>query len=316
MTLRTLLLSGSVAGALPLVNSPSNFAQTAGGRSGPPAATPPQPATPAQNPATPPQNPATPAANPASPPQNPATPPQNPATPSPTPIAPGQPAMPNSQPQPARPHLGLPAKTPARAGRQHRRPQSAQSTVPTALYGVGWNQSGKPKLPKRRQLDREHECTQGTALIQAVTGNPLVRQTAAALTQRLRQQNRITPDQQVVGVNNGQVYIATNAQVANATAGVRNTQLQPLQPATMVAGLATANNNVQTMNVQGVTTATNSLLNQNQLAAVYQSLNNNIQARQAADALTNRLLADGRIRGVQRVIGFQDGRAIVTPPDQ
>ena len=280
-----------------------------------PATRPQNPATPAQNPATPIQNPATPPQNPATPAQNPAIPPRNPATPSPSPIAPAQSVPPNQQIQPGvtTPNTITPNGTPivsTTAG-----VQLSPQTRPfyTGLAGLNL---ANPNVQGVANLIGTMNAAQATTLIQTVNANPQVRQTASILTQQLRQLHRITQDQQVVGVHNGRVYVATNAQVANATAGVRNGQVTALQPSTMIGGLVTANGTAQTMNIAGVTTATSNLLNPNQLAAVYQSLNTNVQARQAADRLTLRLLADGRIRGNQQVIGFQNGRAIVTAPDQ
>ena len=69
--------------------------------------------------------------------------------------------------------------------------------------------------------------------------------------------------------------------------------------------------NPQSLNVQTVANA-NTVLNQAQLTGLMQSLNSNPQARQAAQALTQRLRADGRIRPDQEVIGFQNGQVFVT----
>jgi predicted P-loop ATPase/GTPase len=68
--------------------------------------------------------------------------------------------------------------------------------------------------------------------------------------------------------------------------------------------------NVQNVNVQNVANVTDSL-NNAQVSALIQALNNNPQARAAADALTQRLRREGKIDTTLRVVGFQNGQVIV-----
>jgi hypothetical protein len=143
------------------------------------------------------------------------------------------------------------------------------------------------------------------ALIQAVGSNPQIQRNAAMLTQQLRQRRMIGANQQVVGLANGNALVASNAQIAGAV-------FTP-QMTSMVTGLANAN--AQTLNVRGVTNA-DLLLNRNQVSALFETINNNPQARQIADRLTMNMLAEGRIRADQRVIGLQNGQLIVTAPSR
>src|SRR5205823_858235 len=53
------------------------------------------------------------------------------------------------------------------------------------------------------------------------------------------------------------------------------------------------------------------LLNQNQIQDLLQALNNNPQALQNAQRLTEQLRASGRIRADQQVVGFMDGKIFV-----
>jgi hypothetical protein len=275
-------------------------------------ATPPQnPATPPQTPAAPPQNPATPPQNPATLPQNPATLPQNPAVPAPNPgipvqppTGPGQPATPVQPGAPSRPNQPVASGTPA--GRLS--PQ-AQSML-TGLNGVNVQAANV-----RTAAGIEANLTGGqiNALIQAVGANPQTQQNATALTQQLRQRRLIGQDQQVVGYDNGRVLVATNAQVTAATRANRAAPAFTPQMNTLVTNLAGVN--VQALKVQGVTNA-NTLFNEGQVTAIYDAISASPQARTVADRITMNLLADGLIRGNQRVIGIQDGRAIVTAPNQ
>jgi hypothetical protein len=264
------------------------------------------PAIPAQNPAIPSQNPAIPTQNPAVPPQNPAIPPSNPAIPSQSPgtpqkpAAPGQPGSAVQPSSPNRPTQPVAAGSPAA-------PLSPQAQL--MLTGLGGVNLQTAVVRTTTGVGADLTGGQINALIQAVGGNPQIQQKAAGLTRQLRQQRTIGDDQQVVGYDNGRVLVVTNAQVAAAgRANGATTALTPQMNAlvTNLAGI-----NAQTFTVQGVTSA-NTLFNQDQVSALFDAIRNNPQARPVADRLTLNLFADGLIRGNQRVIGVQDGRAIVT----
>ena len=151
---------------------------------------------------------------------------------------------------------------------------------------------------------------QMTALIAALNNNPQFMEVANALTQLLRQQGRIGQDQQVVGFANGQVFVATNAQVAAALATGQDLNARV---ATLINGLASAN--LPTLN-NAVIVNVNSVLGPAQVTQLIQNLESNQQARQVADTLTQQMRAAGRLRPTQRVIGFENGQVIVTTVSQ
>ncbi len=178
------------------------------------------------------------------------------------------------------------------------------------MSGLGSANSQNATNPRIANVAGNLSEGQAIALIQTVGNNPVMQQRANALTGHLRQQRQIGPNQQVVGFDGGRIFVASNADVAAANRSIGVGRSPGSQPETLVNGLARAN--VRTLSIQGLTNV-NGLLNETQANALYQALNNNAQARQAADALTMDLLIDGRIRADQRVVGLYDGRIVVTP---
>ena len=106
------------------------------------------------------------------------------------------------------------------------------------------------------------------ALIQAVGSNAQIQRNAAVLTEQLRQRRMIGPNQQVVGLANGNAPVASNAQIAGSVTTPQMTS--------MLTSLANAN--AQTLKVQGVRNA-DLLLNRNQVSALLDTINSNPQVR-------------------------------------
>ncbi len=166
---------------------------------------------------------------------------------------------------------------------------------------------------------------QVTSLVQALNSNPQAQQNATQLTQQLQQQGKIGPNQQVIGVNGNQVFVADRSLVsrlgmgqtggtaggtANPSAGnAVNLANLPPQASAMLNGLNTVN--FQNLNVRSVANVTD-VVNRGQVSAMLKALNSNPQLQQIAQQLTSRLRADGRIGANQRVIGFMDGQVIIT----
>src|SRR5207253_7707096 len=95
----------------------------------------------------------------------------------------------------------------------------------------------------------------------------------------------------------------------SATAAA-NTPL-PQQAQNLLNGLSGLN--LQNFNVsrQQVVNANTLGLNQQQIQDLIQALNNNPQALQMAQRLTDMLRATGRLQPNQQVVGFADGRIVV-----
>src|SRR4029077_9427699 len=106
--------------------------------------------------------------------------------------------------------------------------------------------------------------------------------------------NRINPDQLVVGFMDGRVLVALTAQ-----------QFQVL-----VNGLINADlQNVNQLNVINIT----EVIRQNQVQTLLQTVNADQQAQRNAVQLTQTLQSSGRIRRDQRVVGFLNGNVVIAP---
>jgi hypothetical protein len=155
--------------------------------------------------------------------------------------------------------------------------------------------------------------TQIAALVQAFNSNPQLQTAADTLTQRLRQDGRLTATQRVVGFQNGRLIVSnrplTAAAAAPASVSPADTQRNLQTAQTMTNALLGVD--VQNANIQGVVNASETM-SPAQVSAFTQTMNVNPHARMAADALTQRLQREGKIGASQRVIGFQDGKVIVT----
>jgi hypothetical protein len=131
-------------------------------------------------------------------------------------------------------------------------------------------------------------------LLASLNMSPQARLRALQLTERLLADNRINPDQLVVGFLDGRVLVALTAQ-----------QFQVL-----INGLINADlQNVNQLNVISV----NEVVRANQVQNLIQTMEKDADARRRAMQLTQELQSNGRIRRDQRVVGFMDGSAVVAP---
>jgi len=143
-------------------------------------------------------------------------------------------------------------------------------------------------------------------LAKAVAGNPQAKQNADRLTQMLRSQGKIGADQQVVGLQNGQVLVApTDVGVGGSPAGASGMGGRVNQMTTGLAGL-----NLQSLPAFNIVDASR-MFSPAESASLTQSLAGNPQATQAAETLTQQLRNAGRIGPTQRVVGFQNGQLVV-----
>jgi len=139
-------------------------------------------------------------------------------------------------------------------------------------------------------------------LINSLNANPQARQMAQRLTDLLRAQGKLQPNQQVVGFADGKIFIGTMTATAAA-------QL-PQQAQNMFNGLTGLNLQNFNVNRQQIVNATD-VLNQNQVQELMQALAANPQAQQMAQRLTDLLRAQGKIQPFQQVVGFADGRVFI-----
>jgi len=169
-------------------------------------------------------------------------------------------------------------------------PQQAQNMLNglTGLNLQNFNVERQQVVNATDQLNQN----QVNDLFQAIRSNPQTQQMAQRLTDMLRAQGKLQPNQQVVGFADGRIFVAT--------------RVPPIPD--LVSGLA--NLNLQSFNAQGIVTATD-LLNENQVRDLLVALNNNPQARLTAVRLTDQLLSGNRINPDQLVVGFMNGRVLV-----
>lgn len=233
--------------------------------------------------------------------QNPQTNPMQPANPA-QPTNPGQPAAGT----PGGPNVGTTAN-PTTASPQDM--QAAQAVTKSLLNLNPQNVNAQGTIVVSDVLNN----AQISVLAHAFQTNSQLQSAATALTQRLRQNGQISANQEVVGFQNGR-FVISNGPLAAAGA----TTSASVSPADMQRNLQSAQAmvnalpglNVQNANIQGVVNASGTMDNA-QINALIQALNNNPQARMAADALTQRLQREGKIGASDRVVGFQDGKVIV-----
>lgn len=139
-------------------------------------------------------------------------------------------------------------------------------------------------------------------LLNTLNGNPQARQTAQRLTDMLRAQGKLQPNQQVVGFADGKIFIGA----MTAAAAVQ----LPQQAQNMFNGLTGLNLQNFNVNRQQVVNATD-MLNPNQIQDLMRALATNPQAQQMAQRLTDLLRAQGKLQPTQQVVGFADGRIFV-----
>jgi len=153
------------------------------------------------------------------------------------------------------------------------------------------------------------------SLMQTLNSNQQAATASQMLTQRLQQQGLIQQGQQVVGFNDGKLYVTagntgTNSGNDNGR-GKSDEAHSRLNHGRLLTGLMdvnAANLNLKASDVVNVNTA----LSSSQMQGLMQSVSSNPNARRAAEDLTTRLRQQGLLQQNQRVVGFFDGKVYVT----
>jgi len=184
-----------------------------------------------------------------------------------------------------------------------------------------------------------------SAMFQVLNSDPIARRNAESLTQRLQQQGQIGASQNVIGFQNGTVYVTSGGQsfgsplngfpvppagtgpiapaigktvtapAAGTTTGTAATNTGTtgatpgLTASALIGGLGSAN--TQSFNAQSIVDA-NAALGPNDLTALSRALAGNAQAHQTAAKLTQVLQAQGLIGANQQVVGVRGNQVFVT----
>jgi len=154
------------------------------------------------------------------------------------------------------------------------------------------------------------------SLITAVQNNTQAASIAEQLTAKLIDARLITKGQQVVGFQDGRIFV-TGGAMAGAGAGLgagTGTGAGAIVTVTRDALLnGLVNVNLQNLNLQaGNVVNVNTSLNGQQVQGVIEALNVNADAKANADKLTTQLMTSGMLQEGQQVVGVIGDRIFIT----